>query len=255
MSTKANIVMVNYLNSKPFEYGLNQVISTDVINKIEKATPAKCAALFKEGKADIALIPVGGLGEIKDYRIISDYCIACDGEVRTVCIFANQDISTCNKIYLDDHSRTSFLLSKIILEQYLHLELEYISADISTISLAEGEAILMIGDKVFQYEHKFSFKYDLGSIWKKWTGLPFVFAVWIAHNDVSQDVENNLNMALKYGIEHLDVIINQESSENLDLYYYFSHNIHYRLDDNKKAGLDEFLKKADQYNQLKIKNN
>jgi chorismate dehydratase len=248
-----NIVMVNYLNSKPFEYGLTH--SDDVaLGNILKATPAKCASLFKEGKADIALIPVGGLADIKDYRIISDYCIACDGEVRTVCIFANQDIQTCRKIYLDDHSRTSFLLSKIILEQYLHLELEYVSADISTIVLAEGEAILMIGDKVFQYEKHYTHKYDLGSIWKKWTNLPFVFAVWIAHSDVPVEIEERLNHALKYGIDHLDIIINQESNENLDLYYYFSHNIHYHLDDDKKEGLQEFLIKVDQYYQVPSKN-
>ena len=247
MSKQSNIVMVNYLNSKPFEYGLRQIHSNDLNHHIITATPANCAAIFKDGKADIALIPVGGLSDLKDYRIISDYCIACDGEVRTVCIFANQDLNTCHKIYLDDHSRTSFLLSKIILEQYLHLELEYIKADISTISLAEGEAILMIGDKVFQYEHQFTLKYDLGSIWKKWTNLPFVFAVWIAHDNVSKEMEDKLNAALKYGIDHIDVIINQESSENLDLYYYFNRNIHYLLDDDKKAGLKEFLSRAEKY--------
>lgn len=254
MTKQANIVMVNYLNSKPFEYGLKQADNKDLGYNIVKATPAKCAELFKEGHADIALIPVGGLADIEDYRIISDYCIACDGKVRTVCIFANQDIATCQKIYLDDHSRTSFLLSKVILEQYLHLKLEYITADISTISLSDGEAILMIGDKVFHYEQNYSHKYDLGSIWKKWTNLPFVFAVWIAQNHVSKEVEESLNVALKYGIEHLDVIINQESNESLDLYYYFSRNIHYHLDNDKKEGLKVFLQKAIPYTHVPTKN-
>jgi chorismate dehydratase len=131
--------------------------------------------------------------------------------------------------------------------------LEYVSADIATIALTDGEAILMIGDKVFQHEQYYTHKYDLGSIWKKWTNLPFVFAVWIAHDNVSKEMEKSLNNALKYGIDHLDIIINRESNENLDLYYYFSRNIHYHLDDDKKEGLTAFLKKATQYNQVPTK--
>ncbi|MBK9733945.1 MAG: menaquinone biosynthesis protein [Saprospiraceae bacterium] len=242
MFEKTKIVMINYLNARPFEFGLRQADINSSFD-LTTATPAKCAEIFINAEADIALVPVGALPEIADYKIISNFAIACDGVVRTVCIFANQDIKSCHKIYLDDHSRTSFLLSKLILEQYLHLDIEYVKADVEVTKLNFGEAVLMIGDKVFKYENNFLFKYDLGSIWKDWTGLPFVFAVWIAKKNISKTKEDALNAALMFGLKQLDAIIAKESNENLDLYYYFNNNIHYYLDEYKNKGLQLFLEK------------
>ena len=79
--------MVNYLNSKPFEFGLTNNDFSNIFD-IQVATPAQCAEAYTNGSADIALIPVGALQGLSNYKIISDYCIGCDGEVRTVCIFS-----------------------------------------------------------------------------------------------------------------------------------------------------------------------
>ncbi|MBC7885885.1 MAG: menaquinone biosynthesis protein [Saprospiraceae bacterium] len=241
------VAMVNYLNSKPFEFGLLQTKSLSNFDIIT-ATPAECADLFKSGRADISLIPLGALTDIDDYRIISDYCIGCEGAVRTVSVFSNHDIRQCRKIYLDNHSRTSFLLTKILMSQYMHLDMTYQPANVADVLPQEDEAVLMIGDKVFEYEKKFTYQYDLGVMWKEWTGLPFVFAIWIAKKDTPESAESLLNTALKYGIDHLDDIIKQQSSDNLDLYYYFKHNIQYDMDDSKKKGLQLFLDKVRHYN-------
>lgn len=234
--------MVSYLNSKPFEFGIRNINQNDF--EIITATPAKCASLFTDGSVDIALIPVGALTDLKSYEIISDYCIGCNGEVRTVCIFSNVELSKCKKLLLDDHSRTSFLLSQILVTQYLGMHLPVASLSIENYKHNDQDAVLMIGDKVFEYENNFKYKYDLGVLWKEWTGLPFAFAVWIAKPEINPSVIANLNSALKYGVDNLDKIIEKESSESLDLYYYFKNNIQYQLDEPKKTALNIFLEKS-----------
>jgi len=239
MSTKPKVVMVNYLNSKPFEYGLSDAVSQGKIELVT-AHPADCAAMFERREADIGLIPVGALKDMQDYRIISEYCIGCDGEVRTVCIMSQKPIDLCKKILLDTHSRTSVLLAQVILKGYFELDLPRETYQITDSSLSSDTAVLMIGDKVFEHEHKYRYVYDLGMLWKEMTGLPFVFAVWAAHTDTSLEADKHMNEALKVGIDHLDYIIDRESSENLDLYYYFKNNIQYNFDSKKQEALTLF---------------
>jgi chorismate dehydratase len=243
MVQKSKIAMVSYLNSKPFEFGLSNMFKDEF--EIITETPAQCAALFKNGSVDIALIPVGALSDLTSYKIVSDYCIGCDGEVRTVCIFSNQPLEQCNKLLLDNHSRTSYLLSQLLTTEYLGLNLTVSPLNIGRYIHDDDNAILMIGDKVFKYENDFTYKYDLGILWKEWTGLPFVFAVWVTRPEIEFSKIEKLNTALKFGVNNLDKIIEKESSENLDLYYYFSHNIQYLLDDQKQNGLKLFLQKSD----------
>lgn len=242
MDNYQTLVMVSYLNSKPFELGLRKSPLANNWNIITD-TPARCAGLFAEGKADVALIPVGALTGLTNYRVITNYCIGCDGEVRTVCIFSSNPLAFCKRIYLDMHSRTSVLLTKILLDEYFGLNPEICNWDGTTLP-GENEAVLMIGDKVFLYESSFSYRYDLGEIWKAHTGLPFVFAVWVAREDADADMETLLNQAFGYGVDHLSEIIRQESTENLDLYYYFHHNIRYVLDQPKKEAMKLFFNKA-----------
>ena len=105
----------------------------------------------------------------------------------------------------------------------------------------------MIGDKVFEKESSFKYKYDLGAIWKKLTGLPLAFAVWVAREDITTETENHLNQSFEFGMSNLNNIIEQESNENLDLFYYFKNNISYSYDEKKKLSLDLYLMKTKKY--------
>jgi chorismate dehydratase len=238
-----SIAMVSYLNSKPFEFGINST-EYDHFFELFLDHPAACAALFASGQVDVALIPVGALQGLEGYRIVTDYCISCDGEVRTVCLFSDTPIENCSKIWLDDHSRTSFLLTQVIIEQYFGKSVEYQPGHVQEIVPGVGEATLMIGDKVFSAEQSYRYKYDLGEIWKKWTGLPFVFAVWVASDKVDDESLKRLNNALEYGVSHLKQVIDRVNSESLDLLSYFSKNIFYELDDRKMEALSLFQSKC-----------
>jgi chorismate dehydratase len=229
------IALVNYLNAKPFVYGFKQYFEYKF--DINLLNPAQCADAFAAGRADIALIPVGALHHVPEYSIISDYCIGCHGEVRTVCVFSNQPIEQCHTIYLDNHSRTSVLLCQLLMTEYLGLHLTFHDADISQLSLQANEAALMIGDKVFDIETNFAYKYDLGLLWQEWQNLPFAFAVWIAKPSVSIDLIDHLNRAIGLGMSHISDI-SKADSDHAD---YFSKHISYIYSDGKKEAVKRFL--------------
>ncbi|MFZ1458077.1 MAG: menaquinone biosynthesis protein [Saprospiraceae bacterium] len=244
---KYKIAMVSYLNSKPFEYGLlnhDYASCFDIIT----ADPATCARLFEEKKVDISLIPAGALHDLKDEHIlISDFCIGCDGEVRTVGLFSNVPLNQGRRLVADHHSRTSVLLSQVLLKEVFQVEIPVLVADINQMGIKEDDVVLMIGDKVFEKEHEYQYKTDLGGIWKHYTNLPFVFAVWAADKNLPQEAIEMLNVSLLHGINHIDKIIEEQSYENLDLYYYYKKNISYNLDTDKKSALKLFLQKSASY--------
>jgi chorismate dehydratase len=243
MKEKRRVVLVNYINAKPFAEGLSSAVGAEHFS-VSLQNPAQCALDFADGKADIALVPVGALSDLKDFNIITDFCIGCDGEVRTVALFSHLPISDCRRLLLDNHSRTSFLLSRVILEQLMHIQLPWQQIDVQTFQHREDDLILMIGDKVFEQETKFTYHLDLGATWKEWTGLPFVFAVWIARKHILAEEIQLLNSILAQGMDKLDDIIRNENHGNVVLSEYYKRNISYHMDERKRQALALFQDRA-----------
>jgi chorismate dehydratase len=241
VNKKIDVAIVSYLNTLPFIHGFQHTQEGKEFNLI-LATPRDCASLFIENKVDIALIPVAVLTELKDNKIISDFCIGCDGKVRTVCLFYKNDIDDLDEILLDTHSRTSILLIQILMEKYFHKKVKYIPSDINeNIEISNNQAILAIGDKVFDIEKKYKHKIDLGEAWKEWTNLPFAFAVFIAKSDVSYITIQKLNAAITYGIENISELNLTEYSSIDSLENYLKNNISYALDTKKMKALGLYL--------------
>jgi chorismate dehydratase len=235
------IALVNYINAKPFGFGLSSYADTNF--EVLMANPAECAKLYEQGSVDIALIPVGALHYIQDYQVITDFCIGCNGAVKTVCIFSDQELKNCHTIYLDDHSRTSALLCKLIIGEYFKMQPNYAPASVENLVLESGAAKLMIGDKVFENEHDYKFKYDLGSIWLEWKNLPFAFAVWIARKNTNVEIIKHLNLALAEGIDHVAEL----SQEDDELALYFSKHISYVLNEGKRRSMQIYLDESLKY--------
>ena len=89
--------------------------------------------------------------------------------------------------------------------------------------------------------HNFEYVYDLSSAWKSWTGLHFIFAAWIANKDLPADFITRFDTANKTGLGHLDEIIVENPFPYYDLKTYYTENIKFHLDSEKKKGLDRFL--------------
>lgn len=240
---KINVTAVSYLNTKPFLFGLISKNWDSNLN-IKLDIPSACARKLSEGKADIGLIPVAALLDNPELKVISSYCIGSDGPVRTVAIFADQEIHKLKRIYLDFHSRTSVQLAKILLEQYWKVDVELIPAEKGFIDKIGGDTgALVIGDRTIELEQKHSHIYDLSAAWKDWTGKPFVFAVWVSRVDLPEKFIQKFNEALALGVQEVDrlIYLMPPMSEDFDIHEYFTRYISYELDDAKREALQQFL--------------
>jgi chorismate dehydratase len=206
--------------------------------------PARLADMLINDEIDIGLIPVAAIPKLKDHYIISDYCIGAEGEVASVCLFSEVPLEQITKIYLDYQSRSSVALLKWLMKEYWGIFPEIIQAvDESYRDHIQGTvAGLVIGDRAFEQRKISTFIYDLASEWKFITGLPFVFAAWVANKKIPDEWISDFNKANALGLEHLDQVIRDANYSLYDLKLYYSHNISYRLTDEKRKGLALFLK-------------
>ena len=205
MST--SIVAVSYLNTTPFIYGIQEKLAGSEF-KLSLEHPANCASVVLEGKVDIGLVPVAVLPELEGYQIISDYCIGCNGDVETVCLYSDVPLSEIQTVYLDYQSKTSVNLIKVLAKELWKISPKWKNADTNYIDNIIGKtAGLVIGDRTFDLAKKYRYTFDLGAEWKKLTGLPFVFACWVAKKEVPNAVKTKFNEALKFGIDGKEDLI------------------------------------------------
>jgi len=238
MEKKKKIVLVDYFNTEPFLAGLRTAVDQyEIIGKI----PAECTTCFNSKKADIGLVPVASFFEMELAHMITNYGIGCDGTVRTVVLFSNTHKTEIRKIYLDDHSRTSVQLCRIVAKRFWNIDVEFVRTDVSRISLGQNEAMLMIGDKVFVNEGRYDYAYDLGEEWKEETGLPFVFAIWVSHEKVSEVEEQGLNAIFEKGLQQIPKIVKDlKKLKDMDLQSYFEKNIVYRIGEEGREAIALF---------------
>jgi chorismate dehydratase len=238
---KIRVGAVNYLNTKPFIYGLENGPVKDQIELVLDY-PARLVNLLKNGEIDIGLVPVGALPGLGEYHIVSDYCIGTEGEVASVAVFSEVPMEEIETVYLDYQSRTSVLLCKLLFEKHWKKEVVFLEAgDEGYLDQIKGTtAGLIIGDRALMNRSKYPFIYDLGLGWREMTGLPFVFAVWVSLKKIEISFTAALDDSIYQGIVH------KEKSVSVYIPYYdvktyFDHNLSYNLDEGKKKGLFNFL--------------
>jgi chorismate dehydratase len=233
---------VSYLNTKPLLFGLAHGPSTSEIDLVLDY-PANLVRLLKSNQIDMGLIPVGALPSLGDYQIISDYCIATEGEVASVAVFSKVPMEEIDTVLLDYQSRTSVMLCKILFEKHWKKKVQFIDAqDESYIGKIQGNvAGLVIGDRALKIKDAFKFNYDLGLGWKEMTGLPFVFAVWVAVQKSSQITSGDILDFCSFGLNNLDQVISANPYPYYDLDRYYRENIAYRLSPQMKESIDLYL--------------
>lgn len=240
---KIRLSLVSYINTLPFIEGFKR--SDFLKNHVELILdyPAKCADNILSQKVDGGLLPVGAISPEMESKIMTDYCIGADGFVRTVSLFSHQPIEKIDTIYLDYQSRTSVRLCQLIVKKYWKRKMQFKDTKPGfETSIRENEALVMIGDRVFKYEHLFKYQIDLAETWKQWTGLPFTFAVWVG-NDKVRSIEPALNEAFCQGIANIPNLSSDSSGiDQATFTHYLSRNISYPFDEKKKESI-RLLKK------------
>lgn len=243
---KIRISAVRYANSYPLIYGLRV---SGIENKAEITIdhPSECAYKLSVDQADIGLVPVAVLPDIKGAEIISNYCIGTQSPVRTVMLLSNDPVAKIKKIYLDYRSRTSTALIRVIAAKFWKKSIiwQLTNPGFDFSSAGENEGVVIIGDQCFEMEGVYSHSTDLSVEWKKHTGLPFVFAVWAANKKLDPSFINSFNNALEYGIRNIGAAVSkfgEISTMPVEvLVSYLYNNIDYHLDNEKKIAMDTFL--------------
>lgn len=248
---KIRVGAVSYLNTKPLLYGIKRHPVMDEIELIEDY-PSKIAQMLIEDEIDIGLIPVAATRRLTEWYIDSDYCIGSNGTVASVCIFSEVPIEEVEKVYLDYQSRTSVNLAKILLKEYWKKDVEFIDATGEDFreQIKGTTAGVVIGDRALEQRSKSKFIYDLGEAWKDHTGLPFVFAAWIANKKLPKRFIASFNEANALGVEKIEEVIKENVFTHFDLHKYYTSCISYTLDEQKKKGLELFLSKLKSLNKV-----
>lgn len=235
---------ISYLNTAPFAYGLKH---TSVFSKIELLYdyPAECARKLASNQVDLSLVPVGALSDFNSFDIVSNYCIGSIGKVRSVALMSDSNVSDIKRIYLDYQSRTSVILVKILCRNVWNISPDFISLKPTDNfkSLTGNEAIVLIGDRVFDAENHFANVIDLSNEWFNAYGLPFVFAVWATTNQLPKEFIEELNSGLELGVNSIEKAVDEFSPLSIsreDAINYLKQNISYTLDEEKIKGIKLF---------------
>ncbi len=242
--------IISYTNVLPFLYGLRFLQNIELVD----IYPSMLSEYFFDGQMEVALLPIGKLIGRGDVEIISDYCIGSVGKVDSVCLFSNVKKEYLNKIVLDYQSETSVRLVQVLGKEYWKLNnVEYVRAKSRDYfnEVSDGTGVVVIGDRTFDLDKRFKYVYDLSEEWYMFTGLPFVFAVWVKRKDtiLSESFLSDFNKALGKGMNKIQDVIkffDIEKEKEDYIKFYLTKRISYVLDENKIKAIrlfSEYVKK------------
>ena len=194
---------VSFLNAKPLIDGLEEVEGLDL--KLD--VPSRLLDGLLDGRYDVALLPVIDYQRMPGLRLLTSGGIGSDGATLTVRIFSPVPIEQIRTLACDTDSHTSVVLARILLAERYGIRPEFIPLD--RLDANAPTARLLIGDKVVCDEPKhLTRQLDLGEAWKQHTGLPFLFAAWMARADVPLgNLPRQLREAKERGKSHVEQII------------------------------------------------
>lgn len=244
MTRRIRVGAVNYLNSKPL---VEDLATLDPAIDLVLDLPSRLADRMAHDELDVGLIPVVEYFRAGSYRFIPDIAIASAGPVLSVTLFSRVPWPAIRTVALDEGSRTSAALTRILLQKRhgITAQVESLPIDTPADDLTT-DAVLLIGDRAMRAcLPGFDYAYDLGQEWADWTGLPFVFAIWAVRDGVELGtVEAAFHEAKRRGLARAGRIAAREAPElGLDPGFcrrYLTNIIHYNLGPSELAGLEQY---------------
>jgi len=242
---------VSYLNSKPLIEGLADRLHA---GELTLDYPSRLADDLAAGRLDVALVPSIEAFGCPDYEIISDACVASRGPVLSVKLYFRTEPGDVRSLALDAGSRTSAALARIMLAERFGVfpRLERLPMG-STAADTSSDAVLLIGDRAMHpVVPEFSESWDLGEEWLRWTGLPFVFAMWVGRSGLRwPDLAAILGDCRDAGVADASRIAAREAP-TLGLSVetacrYLTDNLHFELGSAERSGLRLFHELAVQH--------
>jgi len=253
---------IGYINCAPVYGAIDRgIVALPAGAELVTGTPAELNDLLVAGELEISVISaIEYARHGRDLMLLPDLAISCDGPVRSVALFAKQAVGRLSgsTILLSASSRTSVALLELLCRDVWRIKPKFAEAraeaqDLDDLAALPHQAVLVIGDAALKlaaagtYPHR----YDLGEEWKRWTGQPFVFAVWAARRAADpgavQRGHECLLASRAWGLEHLEDLA-REAADTTNLPVapcreYLS-GLDYAFTERHRSALSDFLRRA-----------
>jgi len=242
---------VSYLNTVPLVWGFLHDAEQRSIFDLDFAVPSACADQLASGEAQIGIVPA-----IEVVRQKLEYFrgtgIGSDGPVRSILLISKVPFREIRTLATDSGSRTSVMLSRVILAEQYGAEPKCIShtPDLASM-LGIADAALLIGDSALHVDPaRLPFEtLDLGEQWTRMTGLPMVFAVWAGRKEnVHTPWGDAFAESCRYGISHIEDIVRAEAPRRrlpeALVREYLTRHIVFEFTDRHYAGLELYWQRA-----------
>lgn len=247
---RPRVAVISYLNTVPLIWGLENGPRRRPF-ELDYCLPSEGAERVRSGASDIGILPVIEMAR-QGLAYFPGTGIACDGAVRTILLISKVPAEQIRTLAVDRGSRTSVMLSRIILARKYGIYPELTVAEpVLEEMLASNDAALIIGDPALRLDPATLpfLTLDLGVEWKELTGLPMVFAVWCGHERfVTPANSQHFLDSLAYGERHIATIVAGEAAQRRlppDLVHsYLTRNIIFRLGENEYKGMRTYLEYA-----------
>lgn len=242
----------SYLNSAPLIWSFARGRHAREVALLTDAAPARCGDMLARGEVEAALVPVIEYQRLPEVAVVPDVCVGARRAVRSVVLATRcDDLKDVRTLALDESSRTSATLVQIIFREFVgrdDIQTAPASPDVRAM-LASHDAALLIGDPAMTFARENLRVHDLAVLWREFTGLGFVFAMWMAHESASAAVRRiDFAGARDEGLASLEEIVAEYERElNLpraELRAYLTENICFDLNDDMRAGLELFFQLA-----------
>ncbi len=233
--------------------------------------PTALNRLMADGALDVSVVSaVEYARDSERYLLLPDLAISCDGPVRSVMLFSTEPAEELDgkRVLVSRSSMTSVHLLELLFEHVWRARPEFVPGDAEAEALVRegGEPVaarLVIGDAALMLQsdahpvaaahgQQYPHVYDLGAEWKAWTGLPFVFAVWVAQRTTPVTEAPAVHAALiqsrDWGLAHLDELSAQAARATGvsfgECRRYFD-GLDWRLSLGDLEGLTEFFRRLE----------
>ncbi len=251
---------IPYINCYPVYGAIDRGI-VPLNGTLVDGVPSALNGMMARDALDISVVSaVEYARDAQRYVLLPDLAISCDGPVRSVLLFSRRPANELSdrRVLLSRSSKTSVALLRLLFDNVWHASPDFAdgdaeASDVGRMGEEAHDARLVIGDAALLLASRTSlypYVYDLGSVWKSWTGLPFVFAVWVALRTASVrdalQVHASLIESRNWGLAHLDTLAAQAASvtgmTRGTCAQYLS-GLDYRLSYSHLAGLTDFFRR------------
>jgi chorismate dehydratase len=232
-----------YLNSAPLIWSFTHGSKRGTVDFID-AVPARCAQMLAQNEVDAALVPVIEYQRIPGGALVPDVCVGSQNEVLSVVLVSkNTQLENIRSVALDESSRTSATLVKVIFREFLEHDAEWTTRTPHLEEMLDrNDAALIIGDPGMTFPRTGLKVWDMATLWRNYTGLGFVFAMWMVRNEA---IDVDFAGARDEGVTRIEEIVREyETRIPMNLRRYLTENIVYRIDEQMQRGLKLYFELA-----------